>query len=131
VLYQNEEIKSYPIVMGFNPVDDKRQEGDGCTPEGKFALQALYPHRAWSKFMWLNYPTSESWRRFYAARQQGRIPPNATIGGQIGIHGVPDKADYAIDACRNWTLGCISLKTKDINEIYAVCRTGTPVTILH
>jgi murein L,D-transpeptidase YafK len=131
VLYQGKAVKAYPVVLGANPVDDKRFEGDNCTPEGHFRLTTVRPHRSWSRFMLLSYPTPVSWQRFRRAKRDGVIPQDATIGGAVGIHGVPDRADGAIDRRQNWTAGCISLKRHDIEEIYAVCRTGTPVTIVH
>jgi murein L,D-transpeptidase YafK len=124
-------LKAYPIVLGRNPTDDKLREGDGCTPEGRFRIKAMYPHRAWSKFLWLDYPTADSWRKFNTAKRQGLIPKRAAIGGEIGIHGVPDRNDRLIDTRTNWTLGCISLKTADIEELYGVVRRGTVVEIAH
>jgi len=49
-------IKTYPVIFGPNPVDDKRREGDKCTPEGNFTIRDLYPHDKWSKFLWVDYP---------------------------------------------------------------------------
>src|SRR6187397_2422672 len=48
-------LKSYPVVFGPDPVNDKIKQGDGCTPEGWFVIQSKYPHRSWNKFMWLDY----------------------------------------------------------------------------
>lgn len=121
-------IKTYPVVFGGNPVDDKRIQGDQCTPEGIFHLRNLYPHAKWSKFMWVDYPTEESWEKFNAAKKAGEIPENATIGGEIGIHGTPND-DSLIDDQVNWTLGCISLKNKHVDEVYEVVRKGTEVRI--
>ena len=131
VLYRGKAVKSYPIVLGANPVDDKRFEGDNCTPEGHFALTVVRAHRSWSRFMLLNYPTAVSRQRFRRAKRDGVIAQNATIGGAVGIHGVPNHADQAIDRGQNWTAGCISLKTHDIEEVSSVCRAGTPVLITH
>ncbi len=122
-------IKSYPVVLGGNPVDDKRREGDKCTPEGEFEIRDLYPHKKWSKFLWLDYPTPASWKKFNAAKEAGEIPALATIGGEIGIHGVPDNNNELIDEMNNWTLGCISLKNADIDEIYDAVQVGTKVFI--
>lgn len=44
-------IKSYPVVFGGNPVDDKRKAGDQCTPEGTFQMVDKYPHHSWNKFI--------------------------------------------------------------------------------
>lgn len=122
-------IKTYPVVLGGNPVGDKRMEGDQKTPEGEFALRSIYPHKKWSKFLWVNYPTDESWEKFNAAKASGEIPKNASIGGEIGIHGVPEGYDSLIDEMQNWTLGCISLKNAHIDEIYDAVKVGTRVVI--
>ncbi|NVO02572.1 MAG: L,D-transpeptidase [Bacteroidetes bacterium] len=123
-------LKSYDVVLGGNQVDDKRQEGDGCTPEGKFKVRAMYPHKSWSKFIWIDYPTKDSEKKFNASKKTGEIPKDATIGGQIGIHGVPEGCDYLIDKKQHWTLGCISLKNENINEVYKWVKVGTKITIV-
>ena len=79
--------------------------------------------------MLIDYPTKESWKKFEANKAHGRIPPDATIGGGIGIHGVPKNKHYLIDKGINWTLGCISLTNEDIDEIYSYVDIGTKVTI--
>ena len=129
VTYKRRTIKSYPVVFGFNPVDDKLREGDGCTPEGVFHIKTKYPHKSWSKFIWIDYPNADSWKKHNEAKARGKIPANSKIGGEVGIHGVPKGYDYAIDLKMNWTLGCISLKNKDIDEIYAFVTTKTLVEI--
>lgn len=122
-------LKEYPVVFGANPVDDKLRQGDKCTPEGTFKVKTKYPHSQWSKFIWFDYPNSDSWKKHNEAKQKGLIPASASIGGEVGIHGVPNNSDYAIDYKMNWTLGCISLKNKDINEIYEFVDTNTIVYI--
>lgn len=131
VIYRQKKIKEYPIVLGGDPVNDKLREGDKRTPEGQFKIKTLYPHRAWSKFIWIDYPTSESWQKHRLAKRAGKIKLNDRIGGQVGIHGVPDGGDPLIDYRINWTLGCISLKQKDINEIFSVVQAGTSIEISH
>jgi len=54
---------------------------------------------------------------------------NAHIGGEIGIHGVPHGMDFIIDMKYNWTLGCISMKNKDIDEIYPYITKATIIEI--
>jgi murein L,D-transpeptidase YafK len=131
ILYEGKKIKSYPVVFGSNPIDDKLRQGDGCTPEGEFKIRTKYPHHSWSKFLWIDYPTDDSWDKHKEAKAQNKIPQNSSIGGEIGIHGVPEGTDYLIDSKENWTLGCISLKNKDINEIYSITKIGTKVIIKH
>jgi murein L,D-transpeptidase YafK len=122
-------IKQYPVVFGSNPVKDKLRQGDRCTPEGEFLVRTKYPHRRWEKFIWINYPTAESWEKHRKAKREGIIEESDGIGGEIGIHGVPFGMDYMIDRRMNWTLGCISLKNKDINEIYPYLSAGSRVLI--
>jgi murein L,D-transpeptidase YafK len=130
-IYQDKiAIKSYPVVFGDNPKGDKFIEGDRRTPEGIFHLKDLYPHHQWSKFLWLDYPNAASWRKHLTAKQTGKIPWYTSIGKDVGIHGVPVNSDKLIETQVNWTWGCISLKTADVNEIYRVSRSGTLVEII-
>ena len=131
ILYADEQLKSYPVALGSNPVDDKLRQGDCCTPEGFFKVRAKYPHKNWSKFIWIDYPTAESWEKHNSAKSEGLITNNSSIGGEIGIHGVPSGYDNLIDEKSNWTLGCISLKNSDINEIYKYIKDGTKIEIRH
>jgi murein L,D-transpeptidase YafK len=127
--YDQNPIKSYPVVFG-DPEGDKQREGDRKTPEGLFRIQDQYPHPQWAKFLWLDYPTAQSWCKHERSKQQGIIPNLSGIGGEIGIHGVPTGKDALVDNRTNWTLGCPSLKTKDIEEVYKVVQIGTLVEIL-
>lgn len=125
----NTIVKEYPVVFGGNPIDDKLMQGDNCTPEGIFYINSKYPHKSWSKFIWLNYPTKDSWKKHNKAKSEGKIPQDAKIGGEIGIHGVPDGFDTAIDYKQNWTLGCISMKNSDVNEMYPFISKSTEILI--
>jgi len=131
ILYNNRRIKSYPVVFGSNSIDDKLRQGDCCTPEGLFKVRDHYTHKSWSKFIWIDYPTATTWEKHNSAKVEGVIPQSASIGGEIGIHGVPDGYDHMIDERYNWTLGCISLKNADVNEIYRIIKNGTEIEIRH
>lgn len=124
-------LQTYPVVFGFNPSDDKHMEGDGCTPEGIFKVKSMYDHKSWAKFIWFDYPNAESYRRFEARKKAGQIPETARIGGDIGIHGVPEGRGEWMDQQVNWTLGCVSMYRKDVVEVYAVVQEGTEIEILH
>lgn len=89
----------------------------------------LYPHPGWSKFLWLDYPNKYSWRKHFQAKLAGKINWNDSIGSEIGIHGTP--SDNLIEKKENWTLGCISLKNKDVDELYQVVQAGTEVEIIN
>lgn len=129
VYHSDSVLISYPVVFGFNAVDDKKQEGDGCTPEGVFKIRSMYPHSSWKYFVWIDYPNDESRRKFAARKASGELPAGAGIGGEVGIHGVPEGADYLIDERTNWTLGCISLKNADMSDLYRSITTKTVVDI--
>lgn len=129
IIQNGEVLKEYPVVFGKNPVDDKRMEGDKCTPEGLFKIRDQYPHRKWNKFIWINYPTAASQQKFNQAKKNGEIPKNATIGGEIGIHGVPKGKDDLITSRTNWTWGCIAMKNKHINEIFPYTNKRTTIEI--
>lgn len=122
-------LKEYPVVFGENPRGDKLMQGDMRTPEGQFKVRAFYPHEKWEKFIWINYPTAQSYQKHKAAKDRGIIPSTASIGGEIGIHGVPDDKNYAITERQNWTLGCIAMKNQDVNELYAFVSKDMKITI--
>ncbi|MEM6299936.1 MAG: L,D-transpeptidase [Bacteroidota bacterium] len=122
-------VKQYKIVLGGNPVDDKRMQGDQCTPEGTFKIRSKYPHKSWSKFIWVDYPNAESWKKFKAAKAAGEIPETAKIGGEIGIHGVPKGSDTVVELGYNWTLGCICLANENVDEIYPHLKKGSRIVI--
>jgi len=131
VYYQKKPVKSYAIVLGGNPKDDKLRQGDKRTPEGIFRVKELYFHSEWSRFVLLDYPNQNSWRKFSQAKARGAVKANDDIGGEIGIHGVEKGKDWLIERKINWTLGCVSLKNKDVDEIYLLLQRGTTIEILH
>lgn len=120
---------TYPVVFGNNSLDDKRMEGDKKTPEGTFHITNKKMHEKWHRFMGIDYPTSESWERFRQRKERGEIPAKASIGGSIGIHGTWPHEDFMIDKFKNWTMGCISMKNQDVEEIFAYIPSGTEVLI--
>jgi murein L,D-transpeptidase YafK len=120
-------IKTYPVVLGNDPYNDKLCQGDACTPEGVYRVRAKYPHPKWDYFIWLDYPNTQNWLKFAHAKKAGRIPPTADIGGQIGIHGTPDSTRNITG--QNWTKGCISLLNRDLDEIYPLVNNQTLVVI--
>ncbi len=120
---------TYPVVFGNDPMKDKKMEGDRCTPEGTFRIVSKRPHEKWSRFMLLDYPNQESLTKFKQRKERGEVPRNASPGGGVGIHGTWPHEDFVIDRYKNWTLGCISLKNSDVQEIYSYIPVGTTITI--
>lgn len=130
VLANNERLIQYHCVLGFSPDGDKMQEGDGKTPEGKFKIKAMYPHASWSYFIWFDYPNETSYQKFKERKTNKTISSTARIGGQVGFHGVPEKNDEIIEKKIDWTLGCISLSTKDITDLYQSIGLETTIEII-
>jgi len=136
-LYSEEKLlRSYPIKIGYNPVDNKVRQGDKCTPEGKYYICIKNPQSKYHLSMGLSYPNIEDAQRgldskliskqeFDAIAQRitkKSIPPwNTNLGGEIFIHGGGETWD--------WTYGCVALHNKDIEELYKVIGVGTEVVI--
>lgn len=127
VFLEDSLVKSFSCVLGERPEGDKYCQGDRKTPEGSFTFRSKRVHDQWHKFIWVDYPNAESWRRFEARKAQGLIPAGKDIGGEIGIHGVPEGKDHWIDAGADWTWGCIALRNADVDEIYPYVRPGSTV----
>ena len=120
---------TYPVVFGNSSLEDKKVEGDKNTPEGTFHILSKRVHEKWYRFLSIDYPTQESREKFNLRRQRGEIPANARIGGGIGIHGTWPHEDFVVDRYKNWTLGCISMKNDDVDEVYKFTPAGTKVII--
>ncbi len=129
ILKGKDTLCNYKMVLGTNPVGDKMQEGDRKTPEGSFKLKSKYPHNTWNYFLWIDYPNAESYRKFNERKRKHIIPQDAKIGGEVGIHGVPEDCDYLIDKGKDWTWGCISLKNEQVKRVYELCAVGSGIII--
>ncbi len=120
---------TYPVVFGSKNLGDKMMEGDRKTPEGFFKIISKRPHEKWGKMLLLDYPTPADMAKFNQRKLQGLVPPDAKIGGGIGIHGTWPRDEMAVDYFQNWTNGCISMKREEIQEVYRLIPIGTRVTI--
>ena len=120
-------IKTYNVVLGNDPYNDKLRQGDTCTPEGVYQVVCKYPHRKWDYFILLDYPNTQNWLKFSRAKQAGKVPLDAAIGGSIGIHGTEDPLRNLCGL--NWTKGCVSLLNRDLEEIYPLINKKTLVVI--
>lgn len=128
VLYQGITPKKiYPVVLGLNPRADKLFQGDCCTPEGVYRVVTKFDHPRWSKFILLDYPNTQNWLRFGQAKRNGKIPPDAEIGGQVGIHGTHDASQNYMGV--NWTRGCVSLLNQDVEDLYRHVNEKTLIII--
>ncbi len=115
-------LKTYSIALGFASDGDKRQQGDGRTPEGRFTIDRVNPDSAYHLSLGLNYPRPQDRAR---AAALGVDP-----GGDIFIHGQPNVRPDGEILPGDWTAGCIAVSDSDIRELYAAARIGTTVEIL-
>jgi len=130
-------LRTYRVGLGFNPVADKKQEGDGATPEGEFYIFVKNPKSAYYLSLGVSYPNAEDADRGFrdglinktqrdtiveAIRKKAAPPQYTKLGGLIYIHGN--------GAANDWTWGCVALENADIKELYDSVDVGTPVTIL-
>lgn len=137
-LYTGEaRLRTYRIGLGFSPVSDKKQSGDGATPEGDFYVFVKNNRSAYYLSLGVSYPNVEDAERGLRDRLISRAqhdaivraikkkaaPPQYTrLGGLIYIHGHGARSD--------WTWGCVALENEDIKELFDAVGVGTPVTIL-
>lgn len=113
-------LRSYPVGLGFAPEGHKQFEGDGRTPEGTYTIDRRNPESLFHLSIGISYPNAED-RAFAAA--QSRSP-----GGDIFIHGGPRRGIDPTNK-QDWTAGCIAVSDRQIEEIYAMVRDGTPIDI--
>ncbi len=118
LFHQTKVLKAYNVDFGRAPEGHKQFEGDGKTPEGTYFIDRRNPNSAFHLSLGISYPNLAD-RAF--AEAQGKAP-----GGDIFIHG---RGPRFAKAKGDWTEGCIAVSDKQIEDIYAMVRDGTPIFI--
>lgn len=122
-------IATYKVAIGPGGAGRKNQEGDLITPVGQYHV-VMHLMTKWHEFMLIDYPNASDRARFAELKRSGALPKDATIGGQIGIHGSPSNPDLKADhKATDWTLGCVALDDDEIAELAKRVKDGTPVDI--
>jgi len=117
LLHNAEVLKVYDVSLGFQPRGHKQFERDGKTPEGSYTITHRNPRSSYHLSLGVSYPNDAD--RAYAS-SKGRPP-----GGDIFIHGYTGKdGNYG-----DWTAGCIAVRNREMEQIYAMVRPGTPILI--
>lgn len=114
-------VREYRVALGFAPQGDKRQQGDGRTPEGEFRIDRRNAGSAYHLSLGLDYPRPQD----RARAEAGGYDP----GGDIMIHGQPNALPDEAVLKGDWTAGCIAVSNAEMREIWAVVPTGTLVEI--
>jgi murein L,D-transpeptidase YafK len=105
---QGREERTFRVAVGRGGVD-KRQEGDGRTPLGRYGLSPAQPSGRYHLFLPVAYPTVEQAKQGYS-------------GSAIGVHG-PHLAFAWLGHATvwsDWTLGCVAVATW--SEIQAIAE---------
>lgn len=121
-------VRSYGAAIGPGGAGHKQREGDKVTPVGHYHLAKGVPSR-FHVFMRVDYPNADDWRRFSELKKDGTLPKEATIGGDIGLHGVGSKDLAGVHKKSDWTLGCVAVDDAEIDEIASLVKDGTPLDI--
>ena len=129
-------IKTYRISLGFTPVGNKIEEGDGRTPEGDFYIFTKNPKSQFYVSLGISYPGIDAAERglkdgmisrdehdaIVEAVNARKMPPQKTrLGGEIYVHGGGTGED--------WTYGCAAMTDHDIKELFDAIPVGTSVRI--
>lgn len=116
--------------LGFDPVSDKTKQGDGATPEGRYHVQAVknIGQTDFYRAFLIDYPNKRDWREFREAKRSGLIPKDASIGGEIEIHGRGGRR-------YDWTRGCMAVRNEEMDVLFDYVKRGmigkgTPVAIV-
>lgn len=115
--------RTFPIVLGGNPVGHKTEKGDLKTPEGEYFINYKNLNSRYYLSVRISYPNDKDLQR---ARTLGVQP-----GGNIMIHGLPNNArpPYSRYLNEDWTEGCIAVSNQAMQEIWLAVRENTPVEI--
>ena len=123
LLHGNEVLRTYHVALGRKPYGQKTEAGDGRTPEGRYFIDRRNMFSDYHLALHISYPDTNDIRR---AAALGVEP-----GGSIMIHGLPNGMGSIGSAhrLRDWTAGCIAVTDSEIDEIWKLVPTGTPVEI--
>jgi len=116
----NRVLKAYEIDLGFGAVGDKKVEGDGKTPEGRYFSDRRNPNSSFYLSWGISYPNA---RDIAEARALGKKP-----GGDIFIHGRPNKNPLKRRG-PDWTAGCIAVTNREMRQLHAMIKNGTVIDI--
>jgi murein L,D-transpeptidase YafK len=124
LLYHGQQVlKTYRVALGGSPNGPKERQGDHKTPEGAYRIDAKNSKSQFHLALHVSYPNENDRAR---AKKLGVSP-----GGDIMIHGLPDKFAYLgkLHTNYDWTEGCIAVSNAEIEEIWKLVPVGTPVEI--
>jgi len=124
LVYSNGQLlKIYKISLGRQPIGAKEFEGDKKTPEGIYSINGKNQNSSYHKNLGISYPGKDDLEN---ARQFGK-----SAGGDIKIHGIRNGIGFIGKFHRwfDWTMGCIAVTDREIDELYKAVKIGTRIEI--
>ena len=123
LMHAGQQLKTYSIALGSEPVGPKTRLGDHRTPEGVYVLDRRNPKSSFYRAIHISYPDARDRAR---AQRLGVSP-----GGDIFLHGLPNRYGWIGKAHRakDWTDGCIAVTNREMDEIWRLVPDGTPIEI--
>ena len=117
------QIKTYRIALGRNPVGAKQEEGDMKTPEGIYKIDGRNPQSSFHLALHISYPSDKDDKRAAAH--------DVSAGSDVMIHGIRNGRGWigAFHRWNDWTAGCIAVTDEEIEELWRVTRDGTTIEI--
>ncbi len=124
IIYKKGKVlNKFKISLGFAPIGPKVKRGDGKTPEGLYYIEDKIRDSSFFLALKVSYPNPWDIRR--------ALELNYHPGGQIMIHGVPNKGyDHKYHNSNNdWTEGCVAISNQQMLKIWKKISIGTPILI--
>lgn len=144
VMQDDRPIKTiHDTSVGNEGAARHRIMGSNRTPKGEFKVNAINQKSRFRTFYRLDYPTPdhareaylngtysyEDYVRYFQYKERHGYPPQTTkLGGQIGIHGLGGRDEYAHRRV-NWTEGCVAVSDPEIDQLAKWLGIGTRVVI--
>jgi murein L,D-transpeptidase YafK len=123
LLHNDQVIATYPVALGGAPTGPKQEEGDGRTPEGRYAIDFKNTRSHFHLALRISYPSAAD----RASAQSRGVAP----GGDVMIHGLPNGLGWfgRLHLWRDWTDGCVAVTDRQMDEIWPLVPEGTAVEI--
>lgn len=118
LMHHDRVLRRFSIGLGGDPIGHKTTRGDSRTPEGRYFIDRRNPNSAFHLSIGISYPNEAD-----TAQAKAR---GVNAGGDIFIHGRGPRFQRARG---DWTEGCIAVNDREIEDIYAMVRTGTPIEV--
>ncbi len=126
-LYSHGKVLTvYRVSLGSGASGNaKQRQSDHETPEGIYRINGRNAHSSCHVALHISYPNAADREH---ARKLGVDP-----GGDVMIHGLPPGYDWIKPGqpLADWTYGCIGLTNAEIDEVWKLVPTGTPIEIQH